>query len=902
MVDASGGRWLFPTGEAAKDASPRSRDGIDEGALLGRYFEPNLGFLALAADGSLLGADDPLGALRLVASLPKGTKPSTLRFFRGGITYFGEAGPELVGTDGKRRPVGPMPGHVVAEALIGADGAGVGLFFPEAVGVTKDFGGTWTRVDTAGVRVESLRVQNGAPLLVPGGVRDGFPRSVDLDNGKLARVVEELGPDERRDRSRRRRDRRSRWDGDFRSPDSFAVPVPEPPAAPVRTRLSPKLALSGRRGGPAVGDGDRVVDFRSDPSSPSRLLMNRGRIGEALEPYGEGALGECVLLAAATCGERTAVLCGEKLHLFRGNDTVLTVAVPLGTQVGFDQAGGLISVVDDEETRTVSLRRWSDDFTPGPPEAVPGLTRGPLTILGGCGGPALWIEGGGVATRFDQGARAFEPPVDLPPDAMAFAVSHDRSLVASNGSDLLFFPAATIAPLGLHQPGYLGFTRSGRHALYVAPSGQVQQSDDGGRSFSPIATPATRGRLPVLCGDDRCQLGEGAWREGFGRDAQPIAAWPDPPVGPGAGRRADRRPVAPPPEAVSMTCRADAALFADMESGVLLPRLGAWLAEGVSMDERAGFRASFADATGKATTTALAPARKLANGDIGVGPGVVVTTTWGIGRQNVSALYRWEPTSQPVRVDPFGSEEPSFVSEEGFAVVDFQRGDLVLWGKQKPSRRAFSGSARSSAGVLHVEPDGTWLVGDLGEQGELRLVAVPELGRNEDRTLTLSGRETVERGVGFLPGNERKIVLLEPTDDGGSELRIRAVSPTLAFGEAAAVPGTRTAKGRLLDLPSCAPGANGALVEARSTEARAIQLDGHRLVRRIARALRVTPTSACVERTYVPTTNGRFHVELVVAGNGGVAVGGDTPAGFRCSPLDTAPPTPPAVPAPTAEP
>lgn len=899
VVDASGGRWLFSVGvgEAAKQTAPQWREAIDEGALSMRYFEPKLGFLALAADGTLLGSTDPLGALRPIASLPKGTKPSTLRFFRGGITYFGDVGPELVGTDGARRPVRTMPGYVLAEALLGADGVGVGLFHPEAVALTKDSGATWTRLDTAGVRVTSIRVQNDAPLLVPGGVRDGFPRSVDLDNGKLVRVVEELTPDQRRERNERRR-RRGEWEGGFGYGPTFELLGGGPIAPWDHARLSPQLALSGRRGGAAVGDGDRVIDFHPDPTNPSRVLMTRGRIGEALEAYGGDALGECVMLAAAICGDRAAVLCGEKLHLFRGNETVVTRAVPLGTQIGFDQEGQLVSAVDDEESRTVSLRRWSEDFTAGPPESVPGLTRGPLSFLGGCGGPAFWIEGSGFATRWSKTLRAFEPPVNVPADARALAVSHDGSLVASNGADLLFFPAETVAPIGLHQPGYVSFTRSGRHALYVAPSGQVQQSDDGGRTFSPIATPAVRGRLPVLCGDERCQLGSGAWREGFARDPEPIAAWPEQASGPRAGSR-DRPPPPPPPTGASMVCRADATLFEDLTGGPIVPRVGGWLAAGVSLDEK-GVTAFFADPGGKGTETRLSRVRSITNGDIGLGPALMATSTWGINRQKVSALYRWEPAGPAVRIDPYADGRVTYLAEEGLATVDYQRGDLIHWGKQKPSRRAFSAPSRGGSGILHVEPDGSWLVAEHVERGELRLITLPEGGRSEDRTVTLSGRDISEQAVGFLPGPERKIVLLEATEDGGSELRVRSVSATLGLGDPRSVPGTRAAKGRLLDLPTCAPGAKGAFVYASSTEPRGVQLDKHRVLRNVSRILRVNEASACVERTFLPANGEPFQADLVVAGNGGIALSADAPGGFRCGPLDTTPP-PAAPPPPPAE-
>ena len=63
------------------------------------------------------------------------------------------------------------------------------MFWPETVALTRDRGATWTPLPTADVRVTTLVAHDGAVVLLPGGVRDHFARTVDLENGQLSRVI-----------------------------------------------------------------------------------------------------------------------------------------------------------------------------------------------------------------------------------------------------------------------------------------------------------------------------------------------------------------------------------------------------------------------------------------------------------------------------------------------------------------------------------------------------------------------------------------------------------------------------------------------------------------------------------------------------------------------------------------
>ena len=75
-----------------------------------------------------------------------------------------------------------------------------------------------------------------------------------------------------------------------------------------------------------------------------------------------------------------------------------------------------------------------------------------------------------------------------------------------------------------------------------------------------------------------------------------------------------------------------------------------------------------------------------------------------------------------------------------------------------------------------------------------------------------------------------------------------------------------TTRGRLLDLPSCAAGATGALVSTKTFGRRVATVGPAKILGEVSRLLRVTDTRACVERTFFPTSTSGLSAHLVVVG------------------------------------
>ncbi len=199
------------------------------------------------------------------------------------------------------------------------------------------------------------------------------------------------------------------------------------------------------------------------------------------------------------------------------------------------------------------------------------------------------------------------------------------------------------------------------------------------------------------------------------------------------------------------------------------------------------------------------------------------------------------------------------------------------------------------AGVLVEGGDGSVLTAFETSATEARVVLIAPDESVREREFVARRAGGRESGIGLVPGvgagASPSLVLVETTEDGGAELRIRPLGIDLSFGAATVVPGARAAKGELIPLAACAPGAKGALVRLMTEKRVAVrvgEVDQPGFVSRIAR---VTPTSACVERTFLADASFGLDSAVVVVGNGGLgahigAKGADAP-GLKCAPLDT---------------
>jgi hypothetical protein len=344
-VDESGTRWLFPEAPAGTAAEPTTTTTSDDDPIRLRIEDAREGLLAITLDGRLLATKTALGPLQplITSRLPAGFEPSSLRRYRGATTVRTPSG-LFWSADGSAFVAVPsLPDHAPMEAILDSRGTGIGLFVPERVATTRDAGATWTPVALPGAHTSRLVVQDDQILTLPGGERDGFARQIDAETGAVARgVLRSAGPPRSPSRGWSvaggpRVDRTSRL-------EQLARTKPSPP------RLLPARGAAGLRGlnDGASFDGDEVLVFDDAPARgrPQRLTRaSRGRLGEALVPLGSDVLSTCHVRASAMCGEHVAIVCGARLHLFRGGDHLDSVNTSSDAVIAFDATGRLWSAV-----------------------------------------------------------------------------------------------------------------------------------------------------------------------------------------------------------------------------------------------------------------------------------------------------------------------------------------------------------------------------------------------------------------------------------------------------------------------------------------------------------------------------------------------------------------------------
>jgi hypothetical protein len=953
LVDDTGNRWLF----AAPGAEPAPPAPLPGGPAAAMYLDAKRGFAVLTHDHRLLGAKSFLGELvpLLPEPLPAAVEAKKLRWFHEGLTAVVDGtGEAFALRAGQLQPLVAPPTLRFADVLLGSDGAGVALFLPEQVGITTDFGATWKLLALPGVQATSLRPQGeaegGLALVLPGGLRDGFPRSVDPHTGAVERAIAGTDPTETVVPSQpggpARRPRASRGGRGSLSleaellppfPPSFPpLPIPgasaQPLPAPRPLRFAAPTTPLGHADSVSL-DGDEVLFFAlaaKSASSPERnLVAHRGKLGEGVLPSGP-AVPSCVVKATALCGAKSALLCVGTLHLFENDAPVGQVSVPDATHLTFAPDGALLvassergpQLAPTQPSRT-TLRRILFPPTGTVPAATPATPPDPLELAeldagapsfdGGCHSPAIWVRSGGTAARYLPAAQGFDHPRQVDALHITHGVNHEGALVVSKDDslELITNDETPIRSLSLGEPirsGHLTFAADGRHGLWVARSGQVSQTDDGGQTFRPIDTPAVGQSLPALCGATRCQLGSGMFREGFDRDpAREIAAWPAPPT-PSAAKR-----FSPP---VVLTCQGDHRFaFAEHNALTLTPRIGTGekaggaptFFAGAALDEKNQGSLLWGDTSGKLTTEKLRlpptpkddPERELS----ARGTGAFVMRRWQNGDDRVRTTFRWDATDSTTTlttsdISPVAEHALLRTDGAGLGFLDFRKSDAILWGKAPLERRSLDlleAGWGGGSGFVHVEPDGTWVLLQMltdAENGSIRLDVVPSpnaggKARTASRTLVVSShahaasdaRARSDQGLLPLPlefgagvdstgEGDRRVALWERTEEGGDELRIRSLGPDLSLGAATAVPHTRTKPGDLLVLPSCPATPTGMLVWLETRASIRAVAGEERVDGPLVRLLRVTPTSACVERTFVAAAPGDLSSTLVLAGNG----------------------------------
>lgn len=925
LVDESGGRWLFPSDGTA----PRSVGALDVLPLVVWRWDDALGLVATSGDGRVYVSKTALGSLLPLATLPEEADPKTFTHLGGVSTIRGKKS-LLVSTDGAAwAPVPRLAGYDPLQAVFDPEGRGVGLFAPETVASTHDRGATWTPLATADLTVRGLGTFGGRPVLTPAGVRDRFERSVDLGTGALTRVfvARPLSPEERRRVATAREKTPLTPKGHprgFRRVNANAkgglgsAPTPTADLPFVRLELASDEYDPER----ASTDGDRALvvptaglSMRHPGTAP---LV--GKLGEGFVPVGGEEHLSCRPTSGAICGDWIAVACATQINLYRADKPLVSVATLKTNKpatVAFDDRGHLLTLSRDRAGKLSTVVRYEPGATPKQVSETP-LDDFPIknpAFAGGCHRPALWVVGDGSAMRWEDGR--FGDRAKLTDRSYVVGISPERELVVTTpvARALAFLPSGRKVSIGQVSAGSVSFSEDGRHALAVAAGRRVLASSDGGASFRAIAAPAA-GNSAVLCGKDRCQLGMGAYRDGFEEDeayVAPAAALPD----------ADRPPPSPPPPAsfpIVMRCAVDPSVFQGVPaaSSGLSPRLGSDAFSGLDAEEAPARRAIFGDAQGHAKAVALPSAAPRKRGEdehddteilfAAGAPGIskhAFLANRSIHPQSTTT-YRWDAAS-PLRrfVEPNTYQSrlvaPELFSEDALATQN-EAGNLLIWGRAAPRTRAYPTLGYEGGhGVFAEDASGTLHVAHEWGETSVRLVVVPREEPSTHRTLVARRQATREAAIGLLPPKSPNepwsVVVSELVEDDAAELRIHAIGADLSLGPPVIVPGTRAARDHLMDLPSCGPSPRGAIVRTFAQGRVSIQTGPSVATGYLQRFLRVTPEGACVERTLLGHDRKGLVGQVVVVGNGGLA-SSQRQAALRCEPVVATPLPPPAPPAP----
>lgn len=902
--DEVGARWFFPDAGGGPEVAPE----LVTEPLLHRTHDVRGGLVAITQGREIRIADHPLDVYRSLGVLPEDALPESVVRHRDAITFVtrNAAGTATIHrwTDAARDVVPGPPGYLPKQIAIGPDGVGAGLFLPESVHVTRDHGATWTPIKTADLRVTSVLADGPRILLLPGGVRDDFARALDPATLAIERVELRVGT---KDTPRARRTPLPPpWRGRrFHAPEELELAVAH--GEMLKTKgASPTMHrwhdLGGVHGLVAT-DGDDVLVVDRERFQP-RLLL-RGRLGEGVRPIGEGELEGCEVVSAALCDDLAAIACKGRVFVFRGTERIDRFAVEGPTELAFDAASHLLTVSRDEQGGTTRLRvldlgGGEDRETREVFEKDGARPR----FVGGCHRPGLWLANEQRAARWARDG--FEAPVSLPGKMHAMAVASDGALLLSDSQRLLRFPDGPETLLGPHERGHLSFADDGAHGLFVAESGQVQQTDDGGATFTPIESPPSKERLSVRCGGTRCQLGSGAFREGFVREQAPVASWPPPPAA--TATRPKAPPEASPDLPIFMRCRPDPTIFvpravapndrADAPLQALWPRLGNTLFVGGLQTEEGGSFGVFGALGGAVervslpraavSASAAAEARRF---DSRIEHSLQVVGAVGMSRsiaygERAQAPMRWSARGPTFSVDLGEGEalaEPALIDTEGIAVRRWISSELLVLGPHAPERRLYLGSsAPSGDGVLQVLPEGQWLVAETPTPTTLRLARMNAAGAPQ--SVDLQVREAGgEHGIGFGPLGTDQLVILEESADGSHELRHRLIGVDLSLGRATPVPGARAPADQRLELPACSARPSGGLVRLRDPRPTRASVGGQTVDGFINRLVRIAPDGACVERTVLARTDASLDALLVIAGNEGQAASAVIAGGLSCA-------------------
>lgn len=904
LVDDAGARWLFPR----DGGKPVAADLLEGERIAASFYDEARGLLQITHDGRVLSARG-VGAYEQLAQLPAGAVASSLRHFHGGLVVRTATGFRFSADGQTFAPVPSLAGREPYEIVLDARGRGAGIFLPEMVARTLDGGRTWTPVALGPANAALLEVFQDQIVALPSSPADAPGRSLDLDTGKTVAVKVAATA------------RRMRRDfGAFRLEQAIPAlqfisaiggATPEGPPMPS-PRADGALRLPVPASTIAV-DGDRVVAASTHASQQRdgdpRFVI--GTLGEGLDRVDDAFFGHCDPASLALCGDDLAVQCDGRLHRVRNGRLVGKSAENRfrnkGTEdigaLGFDREGRLLAAVTittADYLRSTVLRRYvSDDGEQFEDTVLKAPDAYGARFVGGCHTPGLWLVTKQRAFLLEGGQPT--EPVLLERGDVPLAVNAQRSLLVARKDELHVLPDGVPAALPGILPSALSLAQDGVHGLFSARSGQILQTDDGGRSWSPILGPSLRGQTQITCGKTRCLVGSGIVREGFTHGPETVAPWPEPP--------SNKEPaLADPalPQRLS-SCRGDKALFAGgLPRHGMFPRLGQQLYAGRAEDLRGrpgAVKGAYGDIDGNAVTEKIGQALPTTpdsrSGDLDVGaPALQLSrTTAPVSHRT---LYRWEPRGrlhehvEDDGLSVFGLAAPLF-GEDFVAAQRSGRAGLLVWGRTKPKLFPAPPGFAPDNGVIVATSLGGHLLASADQDGrEIQLFSLLADGTVQRRSFLAAREQLPEHGIGIgagaAPSAGAMVALVERLADGRTEIRLRPVENDLSLGAPLSVPQTSAAPGHLAALSTCARGAKGLLMRTVIAGERTFQVDGFDQRGNVQRLLRVTPEGACVERTLLTGGVQTLNAWVIMAGNGGIAAAFQPRAsGLRCEPLQTTP-------------
>ena len=503
-IDPSGTRWL--RGSSWSHAANPDRFRY---ALL-RY-QASLGLVAIGHDGVVRMAAEPLGAFETRGALPAGSDPAQVRIHGGGLTVG-----KHVSVDGGKSwsAVSPHGDRAPLELAIDKSGVGIGVFTPEALGLTKDGGHSWA-------------------ALTPRELPVGFLQPVASDQVVVG-------------------------DAHYWSPGETTLRACQPTACkadastmPLKAAPTPTNDNRPRRASvlEATLDGDELVVVELGDRVEQRARIGRGRLGEGVR-YRQVELGPTAppQLISASCSGTVVFGWGKQLWVAKPDQQPrhfdLAVSMTALVMAGPDRA----LVVGSEAALWLDTNAASQA---APPIPLPGLTAGysDVQAVSTCrdkGPQAAWVlmparhrrqclafkiaasTAHATPCPFDGGSLV-AMGVDTQ-DRLVFAIDgdasksqHARLAIVDPQAQAEVVTLPFVTALSSHPTRLVSLSIN--RGLLLDRQARAYQTDDGGKSWRRVPGPPAqvlrwreRGYqrdYSMQCGKTGCQFGDGLVRLGW---------------------------------------------------------------------------------------------------------------------------------------------------------------------------------------------------------------------------------------------------------------------------------------------------------------------------------------------------------------------------------------------------